>query len=833
MGLGAAATAFTGLSIKALQLTGELEQNIGGSEAVFREFADTVQNIGATAFETMGLSASDFMATANKMGALMQGSGLDIETSMNLSTQAMQRAADVASIMGIDTTSAMESIAGAAKGNFTMMDNLGVAMNATTIEAYALEKGIKTSWKEMDNATKVTLAMEMFLEKTAYATGNYAKENQTLAGSLSTARAALKNFLSGAGDVSGVVKSFSNAADVIVKNMRDLLPRLTKGIVEIVKGLSPQIPVLMAELLPPIVDGAVALITGFASAIISNLPMIIDVGKQIVSSLLNGISDIIPLLSPITSALSFLSDMLLEITPIAATFFAVWKGTEFLAFLELSGGVAGALDTIRNATELLTLAKLNDIKETIILNALYAKDFIVNLGKTTIALIDQGKQFVITTAKKGLDTYATWAAAAAAEGMTFAQFALNKAMESSVVQWIISTAKKGADVIATGALAIATGALTIASKAATAAQWLWNAAMTANPIGLFVVAIAGLIAGITALVKWLGKGKKEQEDLSKSTDNLKNSQIQLTETYGETEKAIESYAKITTNMFSKINTESEISVQEMITNLRENQQAVSDWSRNLEILARRGIDEGLLQSLKDAGPEAARHVAAIKNSTDIELQALSRAFAKGGEDSIAGLAEGMRKTVTGREFGGRVGEITNNIVGEFNRGLKINSPSKVFMEMGKFSMEGFIQGLSSMLSKVQSTIKSIANTVVSGFRNILGIHSPSTVFAEFGKNLDQGFINGVLGMAGDVNKAVDSVFGGLGGNIDYGLNIAANGSRTSRSTAFSAVTSPSAHTGSPIYVTLNLKADDLDSIAKVVRVFESFPHNNVVFGGVQ
>ncbi|ORA64106.1 phage tail tape measure protein [Mycobacteroides franklinii] len=35
-----------------------------------------------------------------------------------------------------------------------------------------------------------------------------------------------------------------------------------------------------------------------------------------------------------------------------------------------------------------------------------------------------------------------------------------------------------------------------ATKAITAAQWLWNAAMTANPIGLIVVAVAALVAGI-------------------------------------------------------------------------------------------------------------------------------------------------------------------------------------------------------------------------------------------------------------------------------------------------------------------------------------------------
>lgn len=120
--VGIASTAIAGLIGKAVTMAGELEQQIGGTEAVFGDFAKTVQTLGTQAYETMGVSANEYMATINKMGALMQGSGIDIETSMNLSSQAMQRAADIASIMGIDVSVAMDSIAGAAKGNFTMMD---------------------------------------------------------------------------------------------------------------------------------------------------------------------------------------------------------------------------------------------------------------------------------------------------------------------------------------------------------------------------------------------------------------------------------------------------------------------------------------------------------------------------------------------------------------------------------------------------------------------------------------------------------------------------------------------------------------------------------------
>ena len=121
VGIGAGVTALGGLTVKALSVAGELEQNMGGSEAVFKEYATSMQETAKTAFKEMGLSQSDFLATANKMGSLFQGAGFDIETSATMSAEAMQRAADVASIMGIDTASAMEAIAGAAKGNFTMI----------------------------------------------------------------------------------------------------------------------------------------------------------------------------------------------------------------------------------------------------------------------------------------------------------------------------------------------------------------------------------------------------------------------------------------------------------------------------------------------------------------------------------------------------------------------------------------------------------------------------------------------------------------------------------------------------------------------------------------
>lgn len=323
--VGVASTAVAGLVGKAVTMAGELEQNVGGAEAVFGNLGDTISDMTTTiqeydkatgeiiqktasleevsteAYKNMGVSQSDYLSNLNKMGSLMQGSGIDQQKALDLSSQAMQRAADVASIMGIDVNSAMESIAGAAKGNFTMMDNLGVAMNATTIEAYALSKGIDQSYNEMDNATKVGLAMEMFLEKTSYAAGNYAKENETFAGSFQTLKAATSNFLSGSGGIEEVADALISFGGILVESITQMAPTIVEGLVSLTETLLPQIPILLEALMPAVLEGAIALINGLVAifpALITiiqqNLPTIVQGAITIVQTLLTTILTMLP-----------------------------------------------------------------------------------------------------------------------------------------------------------------------------------------------------------------------------------------------------------------------------------------------------------------------------------------------------------------------------------------------------------------------------------------------------------------------------------------------------------------------------------------------------------
>lgn len=297
----------------ALNLGGELEQNLGGTEAVFGEFAESIQESATEAYKNMGLSASDYMATANKMGSLFQGSGIEQQKALELTSEAMQRAADVASVMGLDTTMAMESIAGAAKGNFTMMDNLGVAMNATSIQAYALEKGINFEWKTADNAQKAEVAMQMFMERTTQYAGNFARESEeTFSGSLGAMKASWQDLFASMATGEDWEAPFYAFQDSLVAFVRNLVPM----VMDILHGLPLMITGMFRDLAPDLITAGTDMVlnmsTGWVagtfdlfaritetigimlSKILDAAPELVKAGTTIIKDLITGIVDAIP-----------------------------------------------------------------------------------------------------------------------------------------------------------------------------------------------------------------------------------------------------------------------------------------------------------------------------------------------------------------------------------------------------------------------------------------------------------------------------------------------------------------------------------------------------------
>lgn len=302
---------------------GELQQNLGGSEAVYGQYAKNIQKIGEDAYKNMGLSQSQFLATANKMGSLLQGSGISQRESLDMTAKAMQRASDVASVMGIDMEMAMESIAGACKGNFTMMDNLGVAMNATTLEAYAHSKGIEDfTWKTATQAEKNSLAMQMFLERTEQYAGNFAREStDTISGAIGYLGASWQDFMAGLGnpmaDMSRLTNNLAQSFGAMVKNITPIVENITKALPTVMDSLIgavtdilPELISTFSTLIKQVIDGIVKLLPtaipsivdalmSVTEAIIKNLPQVLDSIVLLVSELFNSLAKLLPTLLPL------------------------------------------------------------------------------------------------------------------------------------------------------------------------------------------------------------------------------------------------------------------------------------------------------------------------------------------------------------------------------------------------------------------------------------------------------------------------------------------------------------------------------------------------------
>ncbi|HEW1957090.1 TPA: hypothetical protein V0A47_002265, partial [Streptococcus pneumoniae] len=109
-------------------------------------------------------------------------------------------------------------------------------------------------------------------------------------------------------------------------------------------------------------------------------------------------------------------EIISTIASVIGTLATVWQGIKFLSWAEQAGGLAGAFELLSSkvsfivsgiknlglALKALTFDKLVSFGETIYLNALYAKDFVVNSGKTIAQLgktaLELGKSALAWTA---------------------------------------------------------------------------------------------------------------------------------------------------------------------------------------------------------------------------------------------------------------------------------------------------------------------------------------------------------------------------------------------------------------------------------------------------
>ncbi|VKJ50435.1 phage minor tail protein [Streptococcus pneumoniae] len=221
------------------------------------------------------------------------------------------------------------------------------------------------------------------------------------------------------------------------------------------------------------------------------------------------------------------------------------------------------------------------------------------------------------------------------------------------------------------------------------------------------------------VISYEGMSKAQQ----KAVDDMRSKYNELLET--------------TTNMFDQIQMKSAISVDEMIANLQKNQEAVNNWATNLNTLAERGVNEGILAKLQAMGPQGGLYVQELVNASDEKLATLNEVFTQGGESAMNGLTAGMDTGALG------ITDKIKGIVQSQVSSLQEEIAAADFPEKGENIPEGVGDGIKAGAEIASEASKNMANDIKESFTSEMDINSPSRVFNEYGGFITTGLAEGV------------------------------------------------------------------------------------------
>ncbi|HCW3230841.1 TPA: tape measure protein [Listeria monocytogenes] len=197
-----------------------------------------------------------------------------------------------------------------------------------------------------------------------------------------------------------------------------------------------------------------------------------------------------------------------------------------------------------------------------------------------------------------------------------------------------------------------------------------------------------------------------------------------------TKRSKEYAASITEKMqsygsISNVDAENPQSIQqEMQKRLKE----IKAFQANVEKLRKKGVSKDIISDILESGVE-------------------------NGSSYAQALAKSDVKTI----------KAINSTQNQINAASKSmgNTAANAMYSAGINAAKGLIKGLNSQKKQLEKTAKSIASTITNSVKKALKIHSPSRVAVELGKFFTGGLGNGVLagakGAVQSTNKMVDSV----------------------------------------------------------------------------
>lgn len=430
---------------------GEYEQLIGGVKTLYKDSAKVVEQYAKRAFKNVGMSANDYMETSTSFAAsLVSSLAGDTNAAAEMSNMAISDMADNWNKMGSSVQSVQDAYRGFSKQNYVMLDNLKIGYGGTKTEMERLladadalnaKQGVYTKYS-IDNFSDIVQAIHVVQTEMGI-TGTTADEAaSTIQGSTASVKSAWENLLTGIADpeqnfqglMDDFVNSFVTAGNNIIPRIKQIVPTLIDGLSEIVTQLAPYVSSIIMELEPTIEEGLQALFGGLSSVASELQPIVADVFSFFGDAIISGLTSAIE-----NSDFSFLLDI---------------------------------FDNVKTAVEEV-VPLIEKIAPALVTVGAVAKGW--EIGKKLQSIVtgfDEAKVAVSLFSMGLSDT-------------EIAQGALNGTLKASEVVAGLLTGK--------------ISLMTLAQTAAAKAQAAFNAVLAANPIALVIVAIGALV-GILAVL---------------------------------------------------------------------------------------------------------------------------------------------------------------------------------------------------------------------------------------------------------------------------------------------------------------------------------------------
>lgn len=298
---------------EALLSGGELEQLKGGVEKIFGDmdysqiFADA-----ATAYKDLNMSANEYLATINDVGAAFSATMGD-EKGYAVAKTGLHAISDYASGTGKSVDALAEKftmITRSTSSYQSIADQFSGILPATSADFLKQAQAAGVLEKRYKKLTDVPVAeyqeaVSKMLEKGVDAldlTGNTAAETEkTLTGSLAAMKSALSNVL---GNLS-MGEDMRPSLEALASTTKSfLVGNLIPAVGNIFSALPSSVSILLQELIPDNVQDVInTTIAKFTSSITENMPKVLDSGAEMLTNLCLGVTQAVPALSESASEL--------------------------------------------------------------------------------------------------------------------------------------------------------------------------------------------------------------------------------------------------------------------------------------------------------------------------------------------------------------------------------------------------------------------------------------------------------------------------------------------------------------------------------------------------